>query len=158
MVNHLVLKMDAKICYKCKKLKWEDEFSLSKTRLDGKQAKCKSCVSIYTKTDKQRRFDRERGKQSFRKRQQFTGMLKFSFNITFEIFSKMIIDQSGLCKSCGNKLINKKEPHIDHDHKSNNIRGLLCGGCNVALGYLRESADKCYKLGKYIEENCKNSN
>lgn len=42
-------------------------------------------------------------------------------------------EQGGLCCLCGHILNN---PVLDHNHKSGLIRGVLCRGCNAALGVL----------------------
>lgn len=39
---------------------------------------------------------------------------------------------------CGNSL------HIDHDHKTGKIRGILCLSCNLLLGRLDDSVDYLY--------------
>ena len=31
------------------------------------------------------------------------------------------------------------EPHVDHDHETNQLRALLCGSCNRAIGLLQDS-------------------
>ncbi len=41
--------------------------------------------------------------------------------------------------------------HIDHDHKTGEIRGVLCGGCNVALGSARDDPELLRNLAAYLE-------
>jgi len=41
---------------------------------------------------------------------------------------------------------------VDHDHKTDEIRGWLCDKCNLALGYLGDDADTINRLAKYMEK------
>lgn len=41
--------------------------------------------------------------------------------------------------------------HMDHDHVTGEFRGLLCRGCNHALGNLAESPERMTGLREYIE-------
>jgi len=39
---------------------------------------------------------------------------------------------------------------VDHCHKTNKIRGLLCLPCNVSLGYLEEDTERLLGLVDYL--------
>lgn len=41
--------------------------------------------------------------------------------------------------------------HMDHDHSTGEFRALLCGGCNSALGFLKENPERISGLREYIE-------
>ena len=41
--------------------------------------------------------------------------------------------------------------HVDHDHTTGKIRGLLCDLCNRGLGYFKDSAYLMTKGAKYLE-------
>jgi len=45
--------------------------------------------------------------------------------------------------------------HVDHNHKTGIVRGFLCGGCNRALGILKENPIRIRQLADYIEERNK---
>jgi hypothetical protein len=66
-------------------------------------------------------------------------------------FDYMWNSQKGRCKSCGCKFLKTSEAHVDHDHETGDVRGLLCGGCNCAAGFLKDSANLCRKLAKYLD-------
>jgi Recombination endonuclease VII len=40
--------------------------------------------------------------------------------------------------------------HVDHDHITGKVRGLLCSNCNRALGLLRDLAERVEGLARYI--------
>ena len=55
--------------------------------------------------------------------------------------------QKGRCAIC--KLAN--DLHIDHDHKSGRVRGLLCGQCNRGIGCFFENQTYMVNAADYIE-------
>jgi len=56
--------------------------------------------------------------------------MKRRYGITADDYAAMVVSQDGKCAICGkedNKL------HIDHNHETGHVRGLLCGPCNRKL-------------------------
>lgn len=52
-------------------------------------------------------------------------------------YKRMLTAQRGCCALCGEMPDNKtfqRRIHVDHDHETGQVRGLLCFPCNVALG------------------------
>tara|TARA_R110002153_G_scaffold247631_1_gene403783 strand:+ start:1312 stop:1650 length:339 start_codon:yes stop_codon:yes gene_type:complete len=72
------------------------------------------------------------------------------YNLTKDQYNKMLSDQNYNCKVCNIKMI---KPHVDHCHKTNKVRGLLCNGCNTGLGLLKEDINIMEKLIKYVKEH-----
>lgn len=56
------------------------------------------------------------------------------------------------CDVCG-KVDDISRMHIDHDHATGKIRGLLCQGCNTALGYVKDNPLILRALALYLEAN-----
>ena len=80
-------------------------------------------------------------------------MTKRVYGITLDDFCKIWANQDG---KCANPLCNsileygKRGVHVDHDHETGKVRGLLCAQCNVALGQLEENANRMIGLATYI--------
>jgi hypothetical protein len=74
--------------------------------------------------------------------------LKRRYGITEAEFDEMFVDQAGLCLACGKK----KAEHVDHDHDTGKVRGLLCFTCNVALGNVGDDIGILLDLVDYLEE------
>lgn len=59
------------------------------------------------------------------------------------------------CESCGARDPGEKGRtwplHIDHDHATGRFRGMLCSGCNLALGNVKDSPERLRALAAYIE-------
>lgn len=79
--------------------------------------------------------------------------LKYNYGMTFEDKEEIYKQQEGKCKICLNDF-QIHELHIDHSHKTNIIRGLLCPHCNTAIGLLKEDTNILKSAIKYLE-NCK---
>jgi hypothetical protein len=80
--------------------------------------------------------------------------LKNSYGITLEQYNLMCDVQEGKCLICNvhqNDL--KQLLEVDHDHKTNKIRGLLCHKCNTLLGYANENINVLDSAIKYLKNN-----
>lgn len=68
-------------------------------------------------------------------------------------YERMLVDQQGKCKICGTSEFHGpgKRPHIDHDHTTGAVRGLLCVRCNVLIGMARENPEVFRKALQYLE-------
>ena len=55
-------------------------------------------------------------------------------NTTLEHVLSELDRLKGKCDCCG-KMINGKF-YLDHDHKTNKFRGIVCCSCNIGLGHL----------------------
>jgi hypothetical protein len=55
-------------------------------------------------------------------------------------YNALLDKQGGVCAICGGPPAGSGL-HVDHDHKTGRIRGLLCMHCNLMLGYARDNPD-----------------
>jgi hypothetical protein len=70
-----------------------------------------------------------------------------------EDYDEMFISQDGKCAVCGSENIIKGEREmlcVDHDHKTGEVRGLLCRDCNLAAGLLEDDPERALKLSEYL--------
>lgn len=57
-----------------------------------------------------------------------------SYNLTIAQHEQIYADQGGRCAICG-KFVRYTKMQTDHNHETGKIRGLLCRGCNMKLGW-----------------------
>lgn len=69
-------------------------------------------------------------------------------SMTPEQYESMSISQGYACAIC--LRIPNHRLHVDHDHKTNKVRGLLCRNCNTAIGLLRENPAVMLQAIKYL--------
>ena len=81
--------------------------------------------------------------------------LKRKDGITLTEFNKMLDEQDRCCAICG-----ATEPggkwknfHVDHDHETKKVRGLLCNSCNVTLGAVKEDIHTLKSMIQYLESH-----
>jgi 5-methylcytosine-specific restriction endonuclease McrA len=77
-----------------------------------------------------------------------------NYGITQQEYEDLLTKQQKCCKVCGRP--DSGRPNmptlvVDHCHKTNRIRGLLCSPCNVAIGMLQDSPTLLTKLKVYLE-------
>lgn len=130
-----------KTCSKCKVEQSKDQFSLDRIKKDRLTSWCRSCKN---------KSDKERRKRPEEKQKRIDYFRKYTYGITPELFNCMYQEQGGRCKLCEKPFLNTKDTHVDHDHDTKEIRGLLCHTCNTALGKLGDNAEGIRKALAYL--------
>lgn len=135
-------KLSSKVCIICKNLDVLSNFPKSVKAIDGHTNKCKKCNNKFMKEHRKNNPDKYRD-NDYRK----------NYGITLEDYKNKVKEQNGVCAICGCAEKRKlKYLHIDHNHLTNQVRGLLCGNCNYALGHFRENKQILINAIKYLEK------
>ncbi len=80
--------------------------------------------------------------------------LKAKFGITVEQYDEMLAAQGGACAICQGPPGGRWERfHVDHDHATGKVRGLLCHGCNTAIGLLGERHEVAERAAGYLKKH-----
>lgn len=84
--------------------------------------------------------------------------LKRNFGISSEYYDKMFSEREGLCDICSSPetIVDKRSGkvrrlHVDHDHDTEIVRGLLCSRCNTGVGLLGDSIPRLIAAVDYLE-------
>jgi hypothetical protein len=123
-----------KMCMSCDEIKPSKEFFKDKVCKDGFIRYCKECCKKHRKTPTQAKKTR----------------LKNVFNLTLEQYSAMVQSQNGLCAICKQPPLEGRSLNVDHCHRTNKVRELLCHHCNVSLGLLKEDPERIQALLDYV--------
>lgn len=76
------------------------------------------------------------------------------FGVSPVQYAEMLVRQNGVCAICKGKSKARRgyALAVDHDHTTGQVRELLCGNCNLALGSLSESKEILDSMISYIEK------
>lgn len=140
-----------KICTKCNISKELQYFHKSKRHKFGIKNECAKCTNLYLKNHY------AKNKQSYNNRSR-QNHLKNKYNISYEEYLKLYSNRKGKCDICvktcepaGPNLSNRKNALVvDHCHKTNKVRGLLCQTCNQGIGLFKDSIDNLISAHVYL--------
>lgn len=81
---------------------------------------------------------------------------KYLYGVTSEQVDACFIRQGRRCAICRqDKPLGRGSWHVDHDHKTNKFRGMLCSNCNTALGLLFDNPVTAEKAAAYLRNHGK---
>ncbi len=142
-------------CYQCKEC-WKIRHNKYLRTPAGKSSQQMSRSKIMSDPDKHtnavkvlRNYRNTVHGKRVRKRER----LHKNFGVTLEQYDLMAQQQNKLCAICGihqSKLT--RALAIDHDHHTGKIRGLLCGRCNIGLGYFKDSKENLLNAITYLDK------
>jgi Recombination endonuclease VII len=75
------------------------------------------------------------------------------YGITEQVWDHLLARQHGRCAVCRTDTPGSRGEswHIDHDHVTGQVRGLLCQRCNLAIGMLGDNPDVIRAALRYVE-------
>ncbi|MEU9123738.1 endonuclease VII domain-containing protein [Streptomyces sp. NPDC048506] len=114
-----------KQCRRCGDVKPHSEWHRNATASDGLSTRCKACRAVESRA----------------------GHLKRAYGLTEAEREEPLSKQYGLCPIC----LKVPPEHVDHDHKTGKVRGVLCFNCNTALGHLKDGRDALRRAIEYLE-------
>jgi hypothetical protein len=143
-----------KMCPRCNLSKPLSSFYVRKLDKPGKwktgdiYSYCKECVKLRNK--KWHADNPEKAKAKDHR----AGCKRFG--LTTVQYNDMLQVQQHLCKLCGKPETATRNGKvkflaIDHNHSTGEVRGLLCGDCNMGLGKFRDNTLVLLKAARYIE-------
>ena len=143
--------MASKTCSKCKQEKPLSDFHKDRSghSPDGLKYHCRACAIAYTNAWKQNNPTSQKASSQRTKR-------KLKYGLTERQIAAMLVQQQFRCRICGEPIsfdasTKSQKPHIDHDHVSGVVRGLLCLTCNTGLGMFKDSVTLLHEAANYLQ-------
>ena len=141
-----------KICTKCGIEKDIDQFHTMKS-----QYKRKTDEEITTYKYKRNECKKCCLKKGYKWREDNPDQVKSQrlnqkYGISLLEKANLFEEQNCSCAICGTAEPKGRHKtfHVDHCHKTGNIRGLLCHSCNTALGHFKDDPDIIHKAWIYL--------
>lgn len=76
------------------------------------------------------------------------------YKMTLDQYYLLIDGQYYQCPICNESLMPfTRNTHIDHDHETGRVRGILCGKCNIGLGHFKDNPEFLQNAIEYIKRN-----
>lgn len=124
LVRPKVVPEGHKFCRSCQTVKPLSDWSTSAYTTDGLRSSCRACASARARRDH----------------------LVRTYGLTEADVAAMLEAQDGLCAICRTAAA----VHVDHDHATGAVRGMLCFRCNAALGQFDEDAETLVRATRYL--------
>jgi hypothetical protein len=75
--------------------------------------------------------------------------LRRTYDISLEDYESLFAAQRGRCAICRGEVDGYL--HVDHDHATGQVRGLLCNKCNMAIGLLQDDPAITRNATEYLD-------
>jgi len=76
--------------------------------------------------------------------------IRRKYGLSPEQFNALWQSQGEVCSICKKPECDGRRPHVDHDHASGQVRSILCGRCNRALGLIDDDPQIALGMAEYL--------
>ena len=126
-----------KRCPDCGKYKPLSDFPRNRRTKSGYATYCKPCHNARGDESRRRLHGSSRHYH-----------LKRRYGIGAREVEDLVREQGGVCPIC-----DRSDPdHVDHDHATGRVRGVLCFNCNGGLGQFGDDPERLYRAAFYVED------
>jgi Recombination endonuclease VII len=148
-------------CSTCKTWKLRAEFY--ERDMHRNMVRCKECTNTKTRAyAKANPMLTKQRKAAWHNAIQPSGLtknkemhLRKGYGLSGDDFSVLLKAQGYKCGCCGGPFAansHKRPMHVDHDHRTGKVRGILCGGCNLILGHAKDSVEVLQRAIFYLQK------
>lgn len=124
-----------KRCPRCRRTVPLEEFAKNASSKNGLSSYCKPCHNIVTRENRIKKHGSSRNYLS-----------KYRYGIESEVADRLVNEQGLFCPLCQVQI----PEHIDHDHVTGRVRGVLCFNCNGGLGRFEDDVGKLRRAMEYL--------
>lgn len=122
-----------RVCRTCNVEKPRSEFSPDYRSYHQIQTQCKACKRAWMKQDRINRPETYKHRDLN------------MYGLTIEKYKTLLKLQGGVCAICKGKEKTKRGYlHVDHNHETGKVRGLLCQNCNKGIGLFKEKESNLF--------------
>ena len=165
-----------KRCKKCGETKPYSDFYPEKGCADGYRPECKVCnraarkaayyrhrekaiarVKAWQRANPERHAATQKRVRDRRRPVARDQYLRRTFGLGTGEYDAMLRAQGGRCRVCRRLPRSGSSLHVDHDHETGEVRGLLCFRCNGELGQFGEDSDRLRLAADYLEGDLEQS-
>lgn len=153
------------ICRRCGENKPDIRFAM----VLAYNSRRKTCRDCYCKVNRKRyesnkdgfRTRSRKAQTKWTRRNGHTYDIQRRYGLSKEQYKALLQRQKGCCALC------EKPPKqgarngklsVDHNHRNNKVRGLLCVLCNIMLGRFKDDTKKFQKVIRYLQKGNENPN
>jgi hypothetical protein len=110
----------------------------------GRNSRCRICLA-----EQRKKYPRTPVSSGQRR----AAKLRQTYGLTVEDYDALLASQNGKCAICGSEFADKRVGflHVDHDHETGEVRGLLCSSCNRGLGFFKDDPNLMRRGIEYLE-------
>lgn len=126
-------------CFGCDCALPLDQFIRNRNSPDGRGNYCRPCQGRMSTESRQRLHGTSRHYHLMRR-----------YGIGAGDVDRMLDAQAWACPVC-RVTLTLKTAHVDHDHQTGAVRGILCFNCNGGLGQFRDSPEVLRRAADYLE-------
>ena len=124
-----------KWCPSCSTFLPLDDFVRNRSQPDGIGGYCRPCANRITRENKIKKHGSTREYH-----------LRRRYGLTSADVVAIVEAQGGICVICG-----ASDPqHVDHDHETGEVRGVICFNCNGGLGQFKDNPSLLLTASRYL--------
>jgi len=123
-------------CPRCGETKALADFARNRSAKSGYGSYCKPCHNSVVAENRQKNHG---GSRAFH--------LNRRYRVDGVQVAWMILQQGGVCALCASG----QPEHVDHDHRTKRVRGILCFNCNRGLGKFGDDVELMSRAVDYLE-------